>query len=155
MHSTYVFKYARMIVFVDECGCCEPNTDYSGHDINANPHDKDHGAHVDSAVSCQLLCQTRPACRFFTFIQDTGECWLKTSDWGRRQKENVISGKKYCGNYSLTIWRNFGILQYAHKDYIYCLIFHHSKQMLQVFEGGNWRTCIRWMERCRGTFQIH
>ena len=95
-----------MIVLIDVCSCCEPNTDYYGNDIKAKTNGLDNGAHVDSAVSCQLLCQAQPACRFFTYIPDIGECWLKGTDAGRWHSDNRVSGKKYCGNRSICRYLN-------------------------------------------------
>ena len=87
-----------MIDLIDECPCCEPNTDYMGNDINADPDDKDYGARVESAVACQGLCQARRTCHFFTYNQGSGTCWLKKTDSGRTYSANGISGKRFCGN---------------------------------------------------------
>ena len=108
-----------MIILIDVCSCCEAETDYHGHDINNKKDDENYGAKVDSALSCQKLCQARPACRFFTYAKDIlgiGNCWLKTTDLGRRYHKNHISGKKYCGNHSTIVY----IIRHFWKPSEYC-----------------------------------
>ena len=50
----------------------------------------------ESAEVCQLLCQIKKGCMTFTYKLSTKECWLKTTDSGRRVAAGSISGKKYC-----------------------------------------------------------
>ena len=88
--------------------CLEQKVDFFGNDINIDPVDRDYGSGVgrqNNAVACQLLCQQRNECKFFTYIPDTKACWLKNSDIGRRQSPlhgtRHISGKKYCQTLNL------------------------------------------------------
>ena len=81
--------------------CDEPDIDLYGNDVNSDPNDKDYGydsGRRDSASQCQSLCQSRKDCNFFTFKKGSKECWLKTSDFGRKFESGSISGPKFCGN---------------------------------------------------------
>ena len=50
----------------------------------------------ESAVDCQLLCQTTEGCMVFTYIPSKKECWLKSSPSGRTFRADSVSGNKYC-----------------------------------------------------------
>ena len=73
--------------------CFEQNTDFHSNVIHL-------GYGVDtkqnSATDCQLFCQNKEGCDFFTFNTVSKECWLKTSDVGRRVAYHHISGTKFC-----------------------------------------------------------
>ena len=90
------FRYTLICVVP---GCFQYERDYEGNDINADPDDEDYGAgdgRRDSAEQCQLLCQSRPACDFFTYRPNERSCWLKTLGWTGYQT-GAISGTKFCG----------------------------------------------------------
>ena len=52
---------------------------------------------VSSWGKCQLYCETEGPCLFWSFKNSNGNCWLKTSDAGRRSHAGTISGAKKCG----------------------------------------------------------
>ena len=51
---------------------------------------------VRNEFECQMNCQYRLICKFWTFVISTKDCWLKTSKSGRNQNEDTISGPKFC-----------------------------------------------------------
>ena len=82
--------------------CFQYDLDYEGSDINSDPSDLDYGAGAgrrDSARKCQILCQSRSECNFFTYRPSEKSCWLKALDSGRRHQPGAISGNKFCGKF--------------------------------------------------------
>ena len=82
--------------------------DFYGNDINNDPNDTGYGngtGRQNTAMACQMLCQLRNECKFFTYIPENKACWLKSSDIGRRQSPipglRHIFGKKFCQTLSL------------------------------------------------------
>ena len=81
--------------------CDEPDTDYVGNDINSDKNDDDYGSGAgkrDSLEQCRDLCKSRKRCNFFSYKKQSKECWLKTSDSGKRLASGTISGTTFCGN---------------------------------------------------------
>ena len=81
--------------------CFELKIGFYGNEINTDPNDKDYGNGVgkqESALECQQLCQIREECNYFTYVVDDKSCWLLSSDSGRTQGSQYISGKKYCSD---------------------------------------------------------
>lgn len=72
----------------NEGKCFERDIEYFGNDIKNRWR--------NSVSDCQLLCQRTEECMFFTFKHTPEECSLKTSDSGRANYSDAVSGKKYC-----------------------------------------------------------
>ena len=51
---------------------------------------------TNSAAECQIMCQSIPECNFFTWKQNSKNCFLKTSDSGITAGGGSISGPKTC-----------------------------------------------------------
>ncbi len=82
--------------------CFELKIGFYGNEINTDPNDKDYGNGVgkqESALECQQLCQLRDECNFFTYVVDDKSCWLLSSDSGRTQGSQYISGKNIAVTY--------------------------------------------------------
>ena len=67
--------------------------DYVGHDIGA-------ASTAPDPTDCQRQCAKSASCRFFTFIHDASECWLKTKKTRVRKKSGLTSGPARCGDAS-------------------------------------------------------
>eukprot|EP00931_Biecheleriopsis_adriatica_P012276 TRINITY_DN1133_c0_g1_i2.p1 TRINITY_DN1133_c0_g1~~TRINITY_DN1133_c0_g1_i2.p1 ORF type:complete len:477 (-),score=73.46 TRINITY_DN1133_c0_g1_i2:59-1489(-) len=60
-------------------------------------NDTANGAKLASAALCQLACQNRPFCEYFTWYSDTGGCWLQgTASELTVQHPHVYSGPVRC-----------------------------------------------------------
>ena len=69
----------------DDCAL-EVNTDLAGHDLATTT--------ATSPLDCCSKCKANPRCKFFTIEHAAGgRCWLKSSDAGRRQFADHVSGK--------------------------------------------------------------
>ena len=80
--------------FLDSC-FFEQDTDYCGHDvINETP------TNVENSLACKGLCQDNDKCSFWTHDFSGGNltqnCWLKSSNSGRRSFQDHVSGPKFC-----------------------------------------------------------
>lgn len=64
----------------------EQNIDYYGNDVGDIQN-------LPSVESCCEACSQRADCSFYTFRPSDGNCWLKSSDSGRRQASDRISGR--------------------------------------------------------------
>ena len=69
--------------------CYEPDVNFAGFGISDNKI-----PNIPSPEDCQLQCEKRTECRFWTLSQNI--CWLKSSDEGRRVQNGKISGHKLC-----------------------------------------------------------
>ena len=85
--------------------CYESNFDYFGNDLN------EFGSQAGSAEICQVMCQAKTGCNFFSWISDDYfdpahhfTCHLKT---GRDPvpATGIVSGPKYCGGSDSTTTR--------------------------------------------------
>ena len=99
--SCDTFRIAKLggttYMFVETC--FEDNIDFRGNDINADPTDENYGRGAGKRASsneCQELCRLTEHCVFFTYKLSSSECWLKTTDSGRRSQTGAISGSKVC-----------------------------------------------------------
>jgi len=82
----------------DNKGCTEDNIDYLGHDIGSKT--------VNSESDCGILCLQNPKCNFWTWVKPSYDgrlghgirliCHLKSSDAGRVELADVVSGTKGC-----------------------------------------------------------
>lgn len=54
---------------------CVEQADYVGHDIEAIEDGS-----VSSATECRTICRHTEGCEFWTWVQSTGNCYLKTED---------------------------------------------------------------------------
>lgn len=70
-------------------GCSEIDTDYYGNDISSV-------SGLYSANRCQEACLEHSECSWFTYHLESQECFLKTSESGRGDRSNVISGPAAC-----------------------------------------------------------
>ena len=97
LSTSIKYQYNKIFLAPD---CFDYDRDYEGNDINSDPNDKDYGAGAgrrNSARQCQILCQSRTECNFFTYRPSVRSCWLKNLDSGRRYETGAISGTKFCG----------------------------------------------------------
>ena len=82
-------------------GCFDIDIDYAGFDIGTGPEYAG-SVKTKSASACQELCQAAPLCQFWTWDDRPGEhdgkwnCWLKSSEKGRKRFAGHISGPKRC-----------------------------------------------------------
>ena len=53
---------------------------------------------VEDGLECARLCFDFEACMVWTFDPAKKFCYLKTSDEGRGQDNNYLSGTKECGD---------------------------------------------------------
>jgi hypothetical protein len=67
------------------CGF-ELATDFAGHDVQTN-------LTASSPDACCALCKAHPTCKAFTTYTHGGACWLKSSDAGRTQYADHVSGR--------------------------------------------------------------
>ena len=72
-------------------GCFETNIDFFGNDLVQEGKEQ-----IASAEACRDECLDEENCTFFTYVKDNSECWLKTSDAGRRATPDHVSGKINC-----------------------------------------------------------
>ena len=83
-----------MSSFLESC-FFEQDTDYCGYDIINQP-----STNVLSNAVCQGLCQDTYECSYWTHDFSgknlTQNCWLKSSDSGRRSLKDHASGPKFC-----------------------------------------------------------
>lgn len=56
----------------------EIDIDYFGNDLAVSPQN------VTSTDQCCLLCNQIPECQVWTFVTQTGACWLKSNVGSRR-----------------------------------------------------------------------
>ena len=68
--------------------CFEHKIDYFGNDITSIT--------TSSPEQCQIQCQSISHCRAWTFNGDDKNCFLKTSNSGKRAYPFATSGPKYC-----------------------------------------------------------
>ena len=73
--------------------CFEMNIDFTGNDLVRNGIEG-----IASAELCRDECLEKASCKFFTYIKRHNECWVKTSDAGRKIAEGAVSGKVNCPN---------------------------------------------------------
>ncbi|KAH0484850.1 MAG: hypothetical protein KVP17_004438 [Porospora cf. gigantea B] len=67
--------------------CFEQRTDFTGNDIDSTS--------AASVEACAAECENRRRCQFFTYDK-SGQCYLKTSDAGRRSRRGATSGSTNC-----------------------------------------------------------
>ena len=72
-----------------QSSCFEPDLNFAGFGIPDNKI-----PNIQSPKDCQLQCEKRQECRFWTLSQNI--CWLKASDEGRQVQNGKISGPKVC-----------------------------------------------------------
>ena len=76
--------------------CVEEDTNYAGYGISDNRVNE-----IYSPEDCQIQCQSRPDCEFWTwnskdFPLHPNTCWLKSSDLGRKLQKGKASGPSEC-----------------------------------------------------------
>lgn len=64
-------------------------TEFAGNTLETLPA-------IASAQDCQVKCQHRSQCHFYTFDPTTYNCHIKSADSGRTIKAAMISGRKFC-----------------------------------------------------------
>ncbi|OEH76597.1 PAN domain-containing protein [Cyclospora cayetanensis] len=71
---------------------CEMSTDFQGHDIRGF-----HGT-VKDVAACQELCKGFNNCFYWTFVQSTASCYLKSQSAaeGREYNPQAFSGTRNC-----------------------------------------------------------
>jgi len=70
--------------------CFEKDTDFLKNDISDTPKT------AENPEDCKTFCQEHDECEFWSLVQTTKECWLKTEDSGRVSNTAVLSGPKVC-----------------------------------------------------------
>ena len=50
-----------------------------------------------SKEACAMHSLSNPSALFWTYRPDNGNCWLKSSDSGRRRGVHHVSGNRECG----------------------------------------------------------
>jgi hypothetical protein len=93
-------KYLIVILFVAiiavnlcSAGCAKFGIDYKGNDI-------DSVTGVSSWQACAKLCKNHRSCSYWSWRMpgghDARKCWLKSSDNGRKDRDDQISGHYSC-----------------------------------------------------------
>ncbi|PHJ21681.1 pan domain protein [Cystoisospora suis] len=80
----------------ESSSCFERDVDYEGFDV-----DKSESGKVPGAWACQLLCQQHADCSFFSWVQESKNCYLKSASAADAKKSDsttigMISGPKVC-----------------------------------------------------------
>ena len=68
----------------------EDNINYYGNDIT------DKNKIVSGLEECIYWCGDTTTCRFWSFGKSDRRCWLKTSDSGKVENADTISGTNNC-----------------------------------------------------------
>ena len=88
-------------MFLEYIDCIEIDTGLPGNDINNNDSSDVNFAkgsgRQDSYQECQELCKLTEGCNFFTWQSKNENCFLKSSDAGRKTDVGSVSGTKNCG----------------------------------------------------------
>merc|ERR1712066_477305 len=69
--------------------CPEKDVDYKGNDIKLD-------LNLSTWKECAVACKRNPACKFFTFVSDSGCCYHKSRFGGKSKAPGLISGKPDC-----------------------------------------------------------
>jgi len=69
--------------------CPEKGVDYKGNDIKLD-------LNLSTWKECAVACKRNPACKFFTFVSDSGCCYHKSGFGGKSKAPGLISGKPDC-----------------------------------------------------------
>ncbi len=74
--------------------CFSSDTDYPGHDLPGGGQ----VAGVGGVSRCQVLCQRRSPCRYWTW-SPPDNCFLKTARGEEKAAAGFVSGEKTCGGW--------------------------------------------------------
>merc|ERR1712142_654160 len=85
--------------------CIEQGVDFWGNEVSNK--DFQWIQNIPSAHACACACQQHHECKVFTWAANIKQCYLKTSDKGRRAAaSHLYSGSKYCCNGWESGWCN-------------------------------------------------
>ena len=62
---------------------------------------------VDSYSQCREQCGEEIKCKFWSYFDSTSKCYLKTSDKGRTEGPESISGNRGCGDVIVSATADF------------------------------------------------
>jgi hypothetical protein len=81
------------VIVQPQDSCIEEDTDFEGNDLPGNPR-----TDVPNPTACRTLCLNNNNCNFWTYglTAHSGNCWLKSSDSGRKPYSGLIAGRKKC-----------------------------------------------------------
>jgi hypothetical protein len=69
------------------CSFIENDVDYFGNDIGYV-----YFYNTASVEDCCISCRLYTGCKYFTYLPDTKDCWLKSSDAGWRSYDGAVAG---------------------------------------------------------------
>jgi len=69
--------------------CPEMNVDYKGNDVKLD-------LNVSSWKDCSAACKANKACKFFTFVSESGCCYHKSAKGTKSKATGLISGRQDC-----------------------------------------------------------
>jgi len=69
--------------------CPEKNVDYKGNDIKLD-------LNISTWKECAVACKRNAACKFFTWVSDSGCCYQKSAKGKKTKAPGLVSGRPDC-----------------------------------------------------------
>ena len=102
IHDQHSYLNGSFTCFLDiPSTCFEDEVNYDGNNVD--------NVRTETFEKCKEECAMNPLCKFWSFVKDSKQCWLKskkvTISFG---KSNVMSGPKLClGNFKIKFFPPF------------------------------------------------
>merc|ERR1712142_944893 len=94
-NDVLIMEEIRVFGFTEGSDCIEQGVDFWGNEVSNK--DFQWIQNIPSAHACACACQQHHECNVFTWAANIKQCYLKTSDKGRRAAaSHLYSGSKYC-----------------------------------------------------------